>query len=214
MGALTATVPKPMLPIQGKPKLEHSLSALPDGVTEIILVVGYLGDVIKKYFGTIVHGKPIRYVEQRELNGSGGAIHLVKDMVEKKFLVLMGDDLYLRSDIERLMTHDLAILAYEMKDSSQFGVLEIDSNGKLVRVIERPHAPEYTLVNTAAYALNKSFFEYPLVPVSDTEFGLPQTLAQMKDKYSIMIERAEDWLPIGDPEALAIAQTRIQDFLV
>src|SRR3989344_2319987 len=155
MGKLTENCPKPMLPIQGKPKLEYSLRTLPDAVTEVILVVGYLGDVIREYFGAEFCGRRVRYVDQRELNGSGGAIHRVKDMVEEKLLVLMGDDLYRKDDLERLIRHDLAVLACEMEDSSQFGVLETDDRCNLAGIIEQPHAPENKLVNAAAYVLNR-----------------------------------------------------------
>lgn len=213
MGDLTDHCPKPMLPIGGKPKLEYSLRALPDAVTEVILIIGYRGDMIREYFGGEFDGRTIRYVEQRELNGSGGAIHLTKDMIEGKFLVLMGDDLYRREDLERILKHDLSVLACEMEDSSQFGVLEIDGRGRLVSIVERPHSPEYTLVNTGAYVLSGDFFEYPLVPISDKESGLPQTLVQMSDKYDIVVERTTTWFPIGSPEALEKAQTKIKEFL-
>ena len=214
MGKLTENCPKSMLPIAGRPKLEHSLRMLPDAVTEVILVVGYLGGVIRKHFGTEFDGKMIRYVEQQELNGSGGAIHLVKNMVEGKFLVCMGDDLYRKADLERMLQNNLAVLACEVEDSSQFGVLETDEEGTLVGIIERPHSAQHTLVNTGAYVLNKHFFEYPLVSISDTEYGLPQTLTQMRNTYAIVVERTTTWFPIGDPEALLAAQLKINDFLV
>lgn len=213
MGELTENIPKPMLLIQNKPKLEYSLQTLPEAITEIILVIGHRGEVIREYFGETYGGKPIRYVEQRELNGTGGTLHLMKDIVGEKFLVLMGDDLYLREDLERMLGHDLAVLACEMEDSSQFGVLQTDAHGKLVRIIEKPHPAEYTLVNTGAYVLNRHFFEYPLVPISQREFGLPQTLVQMRDKYDIAVERTKTWFPIGSPEALQKAQQQIAAFL-
>ena len=213
MGELTENMPKPMLAILGKPKLEYSLQVLPDTIDEIIFIVGYHSDVIKSYFGNFYNGKPIRYVEQSILNGTGGAIHLVKDMVDEKFLVLNGDDLYRKEDIEQMLENELVVLACEMEDSSQFGVLQIDEEGKLVRIIEKPHSPEYKLVNTGAYVLNKHFFEYPLVPISEKEFGLPQTLVQMRDRYAIVVVRTTFWFPIGTPEALAEAQTKINEFL-
>jgi NDP-sugar pyrophosphorylase family protein len=210
---LTEHCPKPMLLIHDKPKLEYTLDTLPNAITEIIVVIGYRGDMIRAYFGDIHKGKPIRYVEQTELNGTGGTMHLIENIVEEKFLVLMGDDLYRKDDLERMLAHDLSVLACEVEDSSQFGVLEIDRDGKLVKIIERPHASEYTLVNAGAYVLNSHFFEYPLVPISEKEFGLPQTLVQMRDKHDIIVERTKHWFPIGSPEALREAQKRITEFL-
>ncbi len=200
MGALTDETPKPMLLILGKPKLEYSLSMLPDEVTEVILIVGYLGHQIRSYFGESFAGKKVRYVEQATLNGSGGAVHCVKDLVEEKFLVLNGDDLYDPADLKRLCASELAVLACELEDASQFGVLKTDSEGRLTGIIERPHAPELKTVNTGAYLLSKQFFDYPLVAISETEFGLPQTLVQVSDRYDIAVVTTKHWQSIGRPE--------------
>lgn len=213
MGVLTDHTPKPMLPILGKPKIAHTVEMLPECVTEVIFIVGYLGDQVRTYFGDSYAGRSIRYIEQKELNGTGGAIHLARDITREKFLVLNGDDLYHKDDLERLLAHDLALLACEVEDSSQFGVLETDHTGKLVRIIERPHDGSIKLVNTGAYVLTQSFYEYPLIPISDKEFGLPQTLIEMRQTHPIRVERATTWFPIGSPEAQADAQERIKDFL-
>lgn len=214
MGVLTEACPKPMLPISGKPMLEWKLEMLPDAIDEVIITIGYLGEQIEAYFGTEWRGRKIRYVRHEKLDGTGGSISLVhkQGFLSGSVLVTMGDDLYWKNDLERLMQHDLAVLACEMEDSSQFGVLDTDVDGKLKRIIERPHAPEYKLVNTGAYMLNEHFFEYPLVPISETEYGLPQTMVQMVDRQSIAVERTKMWFPIGDPEALKKAQEKIVEF--
>ncbi len=213
MGELCDDTPKPMLLIQGKPKLAYTIEQLPDEITEVILIVGYLKEKIMDFFGDEYAGRKIVYVEQKELNGTGGAIHLVKDMVRGKFLVVMGDDLYLKSDLRELLLHDMAVLAMDVEDSNQFGVLKTDVKGHLEAILERPHDPEYTLVNTAAYSLIQDFFSYPLVAITETEYGLPQTMMQMRDKYPIVVVKAEKWLPIGNAEALAQAHQEIRNFI-
>ncbi|MEI8096485.1 MAG: nucleotidyltransferase family protein [Candidatus Moraniibacteriota bacterium] len=215
MGGLTEHTPKPMLPILGKPLLEWKLATLPESIDEVIVTIGYLGDQIEKYFGKEWNGKKMHYVYHEKLDGTGGAIDIVhkKGLLSFPVLVMMGDDLYLKEDLEQLMKHDLAVLACEMKDSSQFGVLQTDENGRLIRIVEKPHPIEYTLVNTGAYILNDHFFEYPLVQISEKEFGLPQTLVQMRDTYDIAVETTTTWFPIGTPEALETAQTKIKKFL-
>lgn len=213
MGALTEHTPKPMLPISGIPKLVYTLRALPSEVTEVIFVIGYLGDQIREYFGQSFEGKRVAYVEQEKLDGTGGAIRLVKDVVRGKFLVINGDDLYRREDLEKLMDHDLAVLACEVEDSNQFGVLETTADGELVSIVERPHDGTVKLVNTGAYMLHENFFQYPLVSISETEYGLPQTLVSMRDKYAIAVEQTKTWLPIGNPEALAEAEKVIEKFV-
>ncbi len=213
MGALTDNIPKPMLPIRSIPKLDYTLRALPPEVTEVILIIGYLGDQIRGHFGRIWDGKRIVYVEQERLDGSGGAIHLARKLVRGRFLVINGDDLYLQEDLECLMRHDLAVLACEVEDSNLFGVLETDADGKLSSIIERPHDGTVKLVNTGAYMLNEHFFQYPLVSISETEFGLPQTLVSMHSEHDIAVLRTKTWFPIGNPEALVEAQTVIEKFV-
>ncbi len=213
MGALTEHTPKPMLPIRGIPKLVYTLRALPSEITEVIFVIGYLGDQIREYFGKSWGGKRIVYVEQENLDGTGGAICLVKDLVRGKFLVINGDDLYLREDLDRLMDYDLAVLACEVEDATPFGVLQIDASGKLLSIVERPHDGTVKLVNTGAYMLSEYFFHYPLVSISDTEYGLPQTLVSMRSDFDIAVEQTKTWLPIGTPEALAEAERMIGNFV-
>lgn len=213
MKNLTDEIPKPMLKIKNKPILEHKLNALPDEVDEIIFVVGYRRGKIEEYFGDNFNGKKITYVLQENLNGTGGAVHLVKDLVRDKFLVMMGDDLYHKEDIENILKYDNAILACETDNPSQFGVFKIDESGHLLEIVEKPIDPPSNLINTGLYALTKNFFNYDLVPISETEFGLPQTIAKMARDFPVKIVKTDKWQPIGNPEDLKAAEKILEKFL-
>ena len=206
MGELTDDVPKPLLKISGRPILEYTLSNLPDAISEIIFVVGYRGEMIRQRFGNEFNGKKITYVEQTELNGTGGALWTAKDILCDKFLVLMADDLYHRPDLEKLLPYELALLVRQIENNDRFGTVEIDEKGHLKSVIEFCNLPDKNaagnLVNMGAYALNKEIFDYALMPVSAKEFGLPQTLAQMADKHKIKVIKANVWHPNGQEEDL------------
>lgn len=215
MGHLTDDCPKPMLLINGRPKLAYTLETLPEEITEVVLVVGYLKEQIMDFFGEEYAGRSIRYVEQKDFNGTGGAIHLVKDFVNDRFLVLMADDLYFREDLEVMINYDLSVLAIEREDADRFAVLEVDSYDNLMRIVEFPHSSSSRLVNTAAYTLTRDFFDYPLLlkVLGSSEYGLPQTLVQMNDTHTIKVIRAKKWFPIGDPESFREAQEKIIDFM-
>lgn len=213
MGELCDDTPKPMLPIQEKPKLAHTIEMLPDEITEVILIVGYLKEKIMEFFGEEYAGRKILYVIHEKIDGTGKVLHSAKDLLGDRFLVIMGDDLYLKEDLSRLLSYELAVLAMDVIDSSQFGVLKTDQAGNLEAILERPHDPEYTLVNTGAYALTKEFFSYPLVAIGNSEFGLPQTMMQMRERYPIIVVKAHRWFPIGNAEALAQAQQEIHNFI-
>ncbi len=213
MRPLTYETPKPMLLIKGKPLLEWTISFLPGEVDEVIIIVNYLADQIKSYFGDEWKGRKIKYVVQKELNGTGGAVHACKDLIRDKFLVVNGDDLFFKKDLEKLSKEDLAAMAYRVEDPSRFGVFKMDAKGNLLDIIERPPTNENKLANIGAYVLNKKFFDYDLVPITEKEFGLPQTLAKMTDKYKVKVIPTTHWFPVGNPDDLARAQTEIEKFI-
>jgi UDP-N-acetylglucosamine diphosphorylase / glucose-1-phosphate thymidylyltransferase / UDP-N-acetylgalactosamine diphosphorylase / glucosamine-1-phosphate N-acetyltransferase / galactosamine-1-phosphate N-acetyltransferase len=212
MRPLTYDIPKPMLPINEKPVLEHTLNFLPEEIDEVIFVINYLGKHIKKHFGSSWKGRKIKYVFQGELNGTGGALHICKDLVKEKFLVVMGDDLYFKKDLEKMMKEDLAILAQEVDDPSRFGVLKTDAEGKLIDIIEKPKMKGKGLVSTNAFILDEKFFDYDLVQITDTEFGLPQTVSVMAKDFPVKVMKTTRWMAVGCPEDLKRAEKEIEKF--
>lgn len=210
---LTDNIPKPMLKINGKPLLEHKIEALPKEIDEIIFVIGYYGEHIMNYFGHEFKGKKIRYIFQKNLNGTGGAIHLARMFLENKFMVVYGDDLYRKKDLQKLTKHGLAVLAREVDDTSRFGIIKTDRKGNLLEIIEKPKRSKEKLAAVGIFMLNKKFFDYELVSVGNGEFGLPQTLATMAKDYPIKIVKATMWHPIGNPEDLKNAEKVINKFI-
>lgn len=96
IASVNSEVPKPMIPLGGKPVLEYQIEALRrHGIGEIILVVGYLGHIIRSYFGDgskfSVH---IEYFEESTPLGTAGAIYYLKDRLQEDFLLLCGDLLF------------------------------------------------------------------------------------------------------------------------
>lgn len=213
MGELTKNCPKPMLQIKEKPKLAYSIRALPNEITDIILVIGYLGSQIKDFFGSSYDGKHIHYVEQIEFNGTAGAVSLTEDIIDDKFLVIMGDDLYDKKDLEKLTKYDQSLLAYETTHAEQFGLVDVDEVGNLVSVVERPHNQSSGLVNTGAYVLSKAYLDVPMVRISAKEYGLPQTLVSMYPNTKTKVIKTKKWQSIGTPEDLKSAQAKIEEFI-
>lgn len=209
---LTRETPKPMLKIKGRPILEHKILALPKEVTEIIFVIGYRGELIMNHFGHEFKGKKIKYVFQKDLNGTGGAIHLVRGLLEDKFLVVYGDDLYYPKDIKKLLKYNLAVLAREVDDPSRFGIIKTNRRGYVVEIIEKPKNSKDKLAAVGIFMLNKKFFDYDLVSIGGGEFGLPQTLAVMSKNYPVKVVKTKLWHPIGNPDDLKAAEQVIEKF--
>lgn len=213
MNELTAEVPKPMLEIKGKPILAYKIEALPEEIDEVIFVVGYLGNQIQKYFGESYTGKKISYVVQEELNGTGGAVHLVKDLIKNDFLVMMGDDLYSKDDVSRLIEHELAVLGLEVEDPRKFGVIYLNEEGNLEKIVEKPDIDGPALVLVGLYKLNKRFFDYPMTLSERGEYEIIQPITLMSKDFPIKVEKATSWFPIGNPEDLKKAEGIIDKFI-
>lgn len=200
MGPLTENTPKPMVRLLGKPLLEWKLESLPESITEVIVTVGYLGEQIKDYFGEVWQGKKMTYVHQEVLNGTGGSLQLVQEYLHDHFLVTMGDDLYVKEDLEKLAALPYAILGLQTNEAEKFGLLEVNEEQKMISVIERPHGHQTGFINTGAYMLGPEIFQVPLVPITETEFGLPQALATLTSQTPVAVLTATAWQPIGCPE--------------
>lgn len=205
---LTLDTPKPMLCIAGKNLIEHKLLHLPDSVSEIVLVVGYLGDKIRAYFGDSWNGKRIRYVVQHEQDGTAGALYAAKDVLPERFLVMMGDDLYAKEDIVEVMNHRFAICAIEVTNKEIGGEILRGSDESFLGMHESKHFVERGLVNTGLYMLDERIFHYPPVAIggSSTEYGLPHTLAVLARDIAVAIVPATRWMQITKPEDLVAGE--------
>lgn len=211
MKDLTNNVPKPMLTVHGKTLIEHKLDVLPESVTEVILVIGYQGDVIRAAFGDSFGGRAIRYVEQETLDGTMGALLLAKPYLTGRFIVMMGDDLYAREDVEACFaTEGWSVLVQHVEHMASGGKMVLDDAGHIVAIEEGNHAGTPGVMNTNMLALDPSVFEYPMVPKAEgsTEYGLPQTVVAASQASGIPLVAVEAtfWFQITAPEDLVRAE--------
>lgn len=103
---VNATVPKPMIPIEGKPILEYQIETLKkQGYTDIILIVGHMGNVIQKYFGDgSAFGVQISYIVEEQPLGTAGTLYFLKDEIQNDFLLLNGDIIF-DVDIQKFLEY-------------------------------------------------------------------------------------------------------------
>lgn len=197
---LTANTPKALLSVGGKPIIEHTLDTISSIAHEIVLIIGYHGEKIWKHIGDEYRGTPVRYIEQRELGGTAHALQQAKHALDKRFLVMMGDDLYAREDIEQLTEHPWAVLAKEVSAPEKYGVVRKDRFGNLKDIIENPKNPPSKLVNCGAYVMGEEYFQHEPVRIPNGEIGLPQTLVSVaRAGTPIRVIKASFWHPIGYP---------------
>lgn len=220
MGELTKKTPKALLAVAGKTLLEHKLEVLPAEVDTVVLVVGYLGDLIRERIGAEYKDKRILYVE--EDNPVGGTAHSLweaKKHLPSKFLVMSGDNIYARADMEKCAKHaerGWAMLVEEKENLGRAGRVIVDERGNVTGVTENERTTTGRgLANAGLYALDARIFGYPPVPKShgSRELGLPQTMAQAAAKTGIGIKAvyATFWIEIKVPADLKNAEEKMEN---
>ncbi len=204
---LTDTVPKPLIPMAGRGALLRTLDILPPEVDRIILVVGYLQEQIRAAVGTEWKGRPVEYVSLEVLDGTGPSIRACESIIRgERFLVLNGDDLYGREDLEELMCHDRGILYFE-------SVVPVGGDGWLVedgliRGITAVAPNDTGRVNINGMLLGREWFATTpvLSPGKTDEWSLPHAIPQLLNEYRYDAIRARFWMPCGTLEELKAAE--------
>ncbi|MEM4067733.1 MAG: glucose-1-phosphate thymidylyltransferase [Candidatus Micrarchaeaceae archaeon] len=209
---LTYTDVKQLLPLAGRPVSEYALMNLIElGIKDVNIVLGEIGaNEVKSYYGDGGKwGVNISYTYQGKPLGIAHAIGLTKSFVNgDDFVVVLGDN-YFQSgfnDIaEKFMNGDNeAFLALtEVSNPGQFGVAEI-SNGRIVKLVEKPKSPASNLAITGVYFLRRGIFPVieSLSPSSRGELEITEAFQKMIDSgmkvgYSII---KGWWKDTGTPE--------------
>jgi NDP-sugar pyrophosphorylase family protein len=224
MGESSNHTPKPILKYKDKTLIHHKLEQLPSDINEIIITIGHLGEKIVETIGHTYDNRqnggsivPVTYIEQKDLLGTGHALWQCKDAIgTDSFFVLMGDDLYSKEDLQKMI--DLhknsekawVALVQDIPEKMSAGKCVIDENGLLTDIIEDPEGKiERNTMYTGGCLLTPEIFNLPLVKISKTEFGLPQTFIQeerhtdgVEGKRDIHAVQASYWKRITTPEDL------------
>lgn len=216
MKELTDGTPKSLLEVAGRPLLEYALDALPERISEVIIVVGYLGGVIHDRFGGEYYGRKILYAEQGEQHGTAGALWSAKEVLKDRFLVLNGDDIYAQEDLSRMTkARDWAMLVAEVESLEEGGRIITDKKERITDIVEGKHDGTPGLASAGAYILDDRIFSYPLVPKApdSPEYGLPQTALVAADALKIPLEAipATSWIQITSPEDLKKAEALLKN---
>ncbi len=212
---LTLSKPKPLLPILNKPILAHNLDQMVGLVDEAILIVGYCKEMIQEYFGKEYCGIKLTYVEQKEQLGSGHAILQAEPYVKDRFVMLVGDDLSSRKDIEVALQHRYSVVGKEVFNPQSFGVL-LHKDGILEKIVEKPKESIGNLASTGLHTFDRKIFEFlkqiPLSPRGEYEAtDATNMLAKQEKIHCVKVEGY--WLPIGYPWELLNANEYLATFI-
>ncbi|OGG41009.1 hypothetical protein A2118_01860 [Candidatus Kaiserbacteria bacterium GWA2_50_9] len=210
MRPLTLERPKALVPIAGRPLLEYIIDALPREADEIILVVGYRGDMIGNHFGNEYDGRCITYVHQWMPAGTAHALSMARPLLrDERFILLCGDDLHGAAAFEKALAYPLSILAATHEDPRKFGVLELNDDHTLKNIIEKPEVPPTNLISTGAMILDKRIFNYEVVRHENGEYYMTYPLGLFARDHPIMVVKQDFWVPVGYPEDISVAEERL-----
>lgn len=230
MKELTNELPKPMLPVQGKPILEHILEGLRSvGIRDFCLVTGWKREVIEQHFGDGLRwGVSIRFVEQKVQDGTGKAPELAKDFVGAEPFLLTYGDILVKPDTYAQMLRRwgegdfsglLTVTAGE--DVTKGAINFFDDQFCLKRLIEKPSLAQVEELrvagwlkpgdpawyNAGIYLFQPVVFEYTarLKKSPRNEYELTDAIiAMIETGHRIAGLKIEGrWVDVRDPGTLA-----------
>lgn len=193
---LTDTIPKPMIPILGKPLLEWNIEQFKKhGVTEFFINLYYLPDVIRDYFGDGAKwGVKINYFQEKDILGTAGGVKNFADMLDESFFLIYGDMLSLMDYskmAEEFAKHSQAIGMQRMQRTDNYAdadVAELAADGSYAKIHPKPHTEKYSNAYRmkGIFILKKEMLNY--IPANTFyELGkqlLPDVVSRGKKFYS------------------------------
>lgn len=210
MRPLTLEKPKPLIVVGRKPIIEHVLDALPSAIDEVIIVIGYKGDMIRKHLGDSYGGRTIRYVHQWMPAGTAHALSLARPFLSGTFLLLNADDILGKEALEEAIKYPLAILAAPHGEPHKMGVISKRDDGTLAEVIEKPEHPVGNLVSTGTMVLDERLFGYEAARHESGEYFMTHPLGLLAQEHPIVVIEQPLWIPVGYPEDIARAEERLK----
>lgn len=213
---ITFALPKPLLPLAGKPILQYLLENLKSaGLGDVVLSLGYFGEYIESFCGDgAKFGLRISYVREQNPLGTAGPIHLAEPFWRNSdaFLVINGD-VYTTFNFSRLREEwersraDLIVCHYEHRYVSPFGVLELE-DGHVKGITEKPTTLQR--ISAGIYLVSASAAR--LVP-SDQAYAMPDLIRQCLARGMVVRGLPIDkfWLGIEHIRDVEVALQRLQE---
>lgn len=169
-------IPKPMVPVDGKPLLEYQVEALKEyGIKKIVMIVGHLGEKIMDHFKDGKDfGVDIDYIVEKEPLGTAGAFYYLKDKTDAKDFLLVFGDVFFDIDFDRMEDFHFknaaltTLLAHPNGHPYDSDLIQTDDNGKVIGFDSKNNVRDYwydNMVNAGMYIINRELLELVGEPV-------------------------------------------------
>jgi len=164
---LTYRLPKPLVPVLGRPLMMHVIDSMPREVDEVIIPIGYKKEMIEAYLRSVKPKRKITLVDELHPMGTGGAVKNVEKYIDGRFFVINGDsissiDLSAFLKFHKRKKAFATISLWKAEDVTPFGVVELDENQRIRRFQEKPKKEEAfsDLINAGVYLLEHEALDY------------------------------------------------------
>ncbi|MDB4794723.1 nucleotidyltransferase family protein [bacterium] len=197
----TKVLPKPLVPIQDKPIIEHIIERFTDfGCSSFYLTVNYKGKILKAYFEELQSDYKVQFIDEQEPLGTAGSLRFLNGKFNQPFFVT-NCDIIIKADYKSLYEfhkkggYDLTLVASAKEYVIPYGTCELNSDGNLSHINEKP---KYDfLINTGLYVLNPDLLR--LIP-KDKFFHITHLIENAKDqgkKVGVFPIDDDAWIDIG-----------------
>jgi bifunctional UDP-N-acetylglucosamine pyrophosphorylase/glucosamine-1-phosphate N-acetyltransferase len=211
---ITATRPKHLIKVGGKPILQFCLEAVKRaGVDEAIIVTHYMGDSIRSYFG---EGEKLSlkltYVEQKAILGTGNAAEVAEPYLDGDFALIYGDLLFGLDTVKQVLSQFkkgktaavMGVVPVEKPES--YGIIEQNAEGTVKCIVEKPAAGKApsNLANAGVYAFSKEVFDKIKQTKASIrgEWELTDAITMLAQEGKTVLAAQlskEDWFDVGRP---------------
>ncbi len=211
---ITATRPKHLIKVAGKPILQFCLEAVKKaGIDEAIVVTHYMGESIRSYFrdGTEL-GLKLSYVEQQEILGTGNAAEAAEPYIYGDFVLIYGDLLFGQDAVKDVLAlfksgNTSAVMGVVPVDKPEnYGIIEQDAEGKVKRLVEKPAAGKApsNLANAGIYVFSKEVFGKIKQTKASIrgEWELTDAMTMLAEEGKTVLAARlgkDDWFDVGRP---------------
>jgi mannose-1-phosphate guanylyltransferase len=164
---LTYRIPKPLVPVVGKPLIMHVIDSIPTEVDEVIIPISYKKEMMEDYLRKNRPKRKVTLVDEPEPLGTGGAVGNIRDCIDGQFLVINGDSIS-SLDIARFIKFHrskkafASISLWPVDDPTPYGVVDLDKDDRIRRFQEKPKKEDAfsNLINAGAYALEYEVLDH------------------------------------------------------
>ncbi len=211
---ITATRPKHLIKVAGKPILQFCLEAVKAaGITEAIIVTHYMGEAIRSYFGDGENlGLSLTYVNQPEILGTGNAAAIAEQHLDGDFALIYGDLLFGQDAVKTVVSKfksgkTAAVMGVvPVEHPENYGIIEQDNEGKVKRIVEKPQAGKApsNLANAGVYAFSKEVFDKIRQTKASVrgEWELTDAITMLAEEGKTVVAAQlskDDWFDVGRP---------------